>query len=117
MITECFLKNRRGVDLTAAERQALEAAVIEVRPVEARTTLIRAGALGLPDSFQEREDIVDVILQFPLQRWTNMPLTLQIGAENILDDDVIQTQGDFVVSQYTRGVTFGMSITYSPPAP
>jgi hypothetical protein len=80
-------------------------------------TLIRAGAQGLPDSFQEREDIVDIILQFPLQRWTNMPLTLQIGAENILNDDVIQTQGDFTVSQYTRGVTVGMSITYSPPAP
>jgi outer membrane receptor protein involved in Fe transport len=77
-------------------------------------TLIRAGGQGLPDAFEERADVLDVILQFPLKRWTDMPLTLQIGAENVLNDQVIQTQGDFTVSRYTRGVTFGMSITYAP---
>jgi len=77
-------------------------------------TVIRAGGQGLPDSFEERADTLDVVLQFPLQRWTDAPLSLQIGAENILNDQIIQTQGDFVVSRYTRGVTFGMSITYAP---
>jgi hypothetical protein len=77
-------------------------------------TVLRAGGQGLPDSFEERADTLDVVLQFPLQRWTDAPLSLQIGAENILNDQIIQTQGDFVVSRYTRGVTFGMSITYAP---
>jgi outer membrane receptor protein involved in Fe transport len=76
--------------------------------------VLRAGGQGLPDTFEERSDVLDVILQFPLQRWTDMPLSLQIGAENVLNDQVIQTQGDFTVSRYTRGVTFGVSITYAP---
>lgn len=80
-------------------------------------TLIRAGGQGLPDTFEQRYDVLDVILQFPLQRWTDMPLSLQIGAENVLNDQVIQRQGDFTTSRYTRGVTFGMSITYAPPVP
>jgi hypothetical protein len=78
------------------------------------STVLRAGAQGLPDTFEERSDALDVVLQFPLQRWTGSPLTLQIGAENVLNDQIIQTQGDFTVSRYTRGVTFGMSITYTP---
>lgn len=43
MITERFLKNREGVELSRAERASLEAAIADVSHVEARTTLIKAG--------------------------------------------------------------------------
>jgi CRP-like cAMP-binding protein len=43
MFTDRFLKGRRGVSLDDAERQRLERAVIEVRDVGARHTIIRAG--------------------------------------------------------------------------
>lgn len=43
MFTERFLRSRRGVRLEAAERALLEAAISEVRVVEPRTRLVRAG--------------------------------------------------------------------------
>ena len=42
MLTGRFLRNRRGVALTEAERTALENAISEVRDLPARTTLVRA---------------------------------------------------------------------------
>jgi CRP-like cAMP-binding protein len=41
--TERFLRNRRGVELTLEERQALENAISETRRLEARKTVIEAG--------------------------------------------------------------------------
>lgn len=43
MFTERFLKDRRGVHIEAEERAVLEEAISEVRTVEPRTTLVRAG--------------------------------------------------------------------------
>ena len=43
MFTERFLRNRRGVRLTSEERAALEAAIVEIRTVGPRTTVIRQG--------------------------------------------------------------------------
>ena len=43
MFTERFLKDKRGVALTLAERQRLEAAISEIRTVAPRTLIIRAG--------------------------------------------------------------------------
>lgn len=43
MITDRFLRDRRGVELTAAERAVLEAAVSEVRTFKERETIVRAG--------------------------------------------------------------------------
>lgn len=43
MFTERFLNNRRGVELSAAERGLLEAAISEVDTVEARKTIVKAG--------------------------------------------------------------------------
>ena len=43
MFTDRFLREKRGVSLTPAERERLEAAISEVRTLEARTTLVRAG--------------------------------------------------------------------------
>ena len=43
MITDTFLRNRRGGALNADERAALDAAVSEVKKIPARTTIARAG--------------------------------------------------------------------------
>lgn len=43
MITERFLKGRRGAHLDAAERRRLEGAFHQVRTLEPRTTIVRAG--------------------------------------------------------------------------
>ena len=43
MFTDRFLVNRSGVALTAEERALLESAISEVRTLEPRTTLVRAG--------------------------------------------------------------------------
>jgi hypothetical protein len=78
-------------------------------------TLVRAGSLGIPDAFDQRNDVLDAVLQFPLKRWFDgAPVTLQIAAENVLNDQVVEMQGDFTTKRYTRGVTFGISITYAP---
>ena len=42
MWTERFLRNRRGIDLTLDEREVLESAILEVRSLEARQTVIEA---------------------------------------------------------------------------
>ena len=48
MFTDRFLANRRGVALTAEERALLESAISEVRTLEPRTTVVRAGeAIGI----------------------------------------------------------------------
>ncbi|MBO9670238.1 MAG: Crp/Fnr family transcriptional regulator [Sphingobium sp.] len=43
MLTDRFLKNRRGVELTRTERMRLEDAITDVVDVPARTTIVRAG--------------------------------------------------------------------------
>jgi CRP-like cAMP-binding protein len=43
MFTERFLRNRRGASLEPAERARLEAAIAEVRVIDARTRIVRAG--------------------------------------------------------------------------
>ena len=43
MFTDKFLVNRRGVHLTAEERRLLDEAIVEVRVLPPRTTLIEAG--------------------------------------------------------------------------
>lgn len=60
MRTERFLLNRRGVELTAEERELLESAITEVRKVEPRKTIIEAG---------ERVDISTILLDGMLSRY------------------------------------------------
>jgi hypothetical protein len=79
----------------------------------AGTALVRAGGQGLPDTFAQRYDQLDAVLQFPLKRWLDAPVTLQLSAENITNDQVVTTQGPLVTGRTTRGVTFGISFSYS----
>jgi TonB-dependent receptor len=76
-------------------------------------TLLRAGAQGLPDTFGQRYDTLDSTLTFPLNRFFDAPVSLTLSAENITNDQVVVNQGDLVTYRGTRGVTFGISVTYS----
>jgi hypothetical protein len=97
-----------GLEYSVPETMAARLLYTTVGP-----TLLRAGALGVPDAVLQRSDVLDVVLQFPLDRWLKQPLTLQFVAENVLNDQIVETQGNFVTRTYTRGVSFGLSLTYS----
>jgi hypothetical protein len=76
-------------------------------------TLPLAGSNGVGDAFEQRNDQLDVVLQFPLEEWLNQPLKLQLTAENVLNDQNLQLRDGFVTRRFTRGVDFGISLTYS----
>jgi hypothetical protein len=77
------------------------------------STLVRAGGQGLPDTFAQRYDSLDAILTFPLDRFFDAPVSLQLSAENITNDQVRLFQGPLETVRYTRGVIFGISFSYS----
>jgi len=59
MFTERFLRNRKGVHLEIEERARLEAAIEEIRTIEPRTRIVRAGealtqSILLVDGFMSR---------------------------------------------------------------
>jgi CRP-like cAMP-binding protein len=60
MFTERFLRDRRGVSLTAEERMRIEAAISEVRTLEPRSLLARAG---------ERLDVSTLLLEGIMSRY------------------------------------------------
>lgn len=60
MIMERFLRNRREVELTGSERLILERAVTDVREVEGRATLIKAG---------ERVDVSTMLVEGFMSRY------------------------------------------------
>jgi hypothetical protein len=76
-------------------------------------TLVRAGGQGLPDTFAQRYDTLDAVLSFPLNRFFDAPVSLQLSAENITNDQIQLIQGPLEVGRTTRGVTFGISVSYS----
>jgi len=67
----------------------------------------------VPDAARQRADQVDVVLQFPLERWLDVPVNLSLTAENVTNDQLIETQGAFTTSQTTAGVKFGVGLSYS----
>jgi hypothetical protein len=76
-------------------------------------TIVRAGVFGVPDATAERADRVDIVLQFPLERWIDLPVNLNLSAENITNDQFIETQGDFITKTTTAGVKFGLGLSYT----
>jgi outer membrane receptor protein involved in Fe transport len=76
-------------------------------------TIVRAGVFGVPDATSERADRVDIVLQFPLERWIDLPVNLNLSAENITNDQFIETQGDFITKTTTAGVKFGLGLSYT----
>ena len=62
--------------------------------------------------FLQPRNQLDVVGIVPIN-WFSVPLTLKLGAENLLNDPYVQTQGSFVQTRYQRGIKVGMTISYS----
>jgi outer membrane receptor protein involved in Fe transport len=67
---------------------------------------------AVPGIFLQPRNQLDVVGIFPVN-WFGTPLTLKLGAENLLNDAYVQTQGAFVQARYERGIKVGMTISYS----
>jgi len=76
-----------------------------------QNTLDSAGINGLPDIFLDRRDQVDFVVQMPLQRWVNQPITAKLSVENILNDPWVWSQGGLTQQRQTDGVFFGIGFT------
>jgi outer membrane receptor protein involved in Fe transport len=70
------------------------------------------GALGLPDIYQNARNTVDVVWLQDLGRWTPR-LRMKVSAENLLDEERVQTIGGFVHNAYTSGRELGLSLSYN----
>jgi TonB-dependent receptor len=76
-----------------------------------QNTLDNAGINGLPDIFLDRRDQLDFVVQVPLQRWVEQPITAKLSVENILNDPWVWSQGGLTQQRYTDGVSFGIGFT------
>jgi outer membrane receptor protein involved in Fe transport len=66
----------------------------------------------VPGIFLQPRNQLDVVGIVPIN-WFSVPLTLKLGAENLLNDPYVQTQGAFVQTRYQRGIKVGMTLTYA----
>jgi hypothetical protein len=72
-----------------------------------------AGTQGVPDIIEERRDQLDFVLLVPLKRWLDVPVSVKLSAENLLNDQRIYTVGDAVQRRWIDGVTFGLGFSYT----
>jgi hypothetical protein len=75
-------------------------------------TLALAGFSRIPDAFQEARDQLDFVCSRKINPF-GTPLTAKLSAENLLNDDVLQTQADFTKLRYRNGVKLTFGISYS----
>lgn len=74
-------------------------------------TLDNAGINGLPNIFLDRRDQLDFVVQMPLQRWVDKPITAKLSIENILDSPWVWSQGGLIQQRYRDGLSFGFGLT------
>ncbi|MBI1815666.1 MAG: carboxypeptidase regulatory-like domain-containing protein [Deltaproteobacteria bacterium] len=74
--------------------------------------IVAAGANRLPDITQQPTNVLDLVLITKINPF-GTPLTAKLSAENMLDEQVVQSQGSFVASSYTTGVKFTFGLSYS----
>jgi hypothetical protein len=77
------------------------------------STLFAVSAYGIPDRFEEPRNQVDAVLIMPLERFTGLPITAQLGIENILNSRYLWKVGDETQLRFTKGVKFGLVLTYN----
>jgi len=70
------------------------------------------GTFGLPDLQEESRNQLDAVFLIPMKRF-GYPLTLKLGAENLLDDRVLFTQGGELQRLYTKGIKVVLALTYN----
>lgn len=66
----------------------------------------------IPDTFEQRRDQLDFVLIKPFTLFET-PMTAKLSVENILNDQFLKLQDDFVVRRYTTGVKFTAGLSYS----
>jgi len=71
------------------------------------------GSVGVPDTFLERRNQLDVVLLVPMKRWVGQNVNMRITAENLLNDPFTFTVGGQVQRRFATGVKFGFGISYS----
>jgi outer membrane receptor protein involved in Fe transport len=71
-----------------------------------------AGTDGLPDIIQQRRDQLDFVWTRKLDVFGEQ-VGVKLSAENILNDQFVETQGDFATVRYVTGVKFGLGVSYT----
>jgi hypothetical protein len=73
-----------------------------------------AGSFGLPDITEQRRDQLDFVAIIPIKP-LDVPMSLKLTAENLLDDNVLLTQGGAIQREYKLGVkvTIGLGYTFN----
>jgi hypothetical protein len=69
-----------------------------------------AGALPLPDSYEEPRHMLDLALRIPL----GSAVSVKLDAKNLLDAAFRVTQGDVVRHRYRSGRTFSVGFSWQP---
>ena len=70
------------------------------------------GTFGLPDITEEPRNQLDAVFLIPLKQF-GYPITVKLGAENLLDDAVLYNSGDELQRTYTKGIKVVMGFTYN----
>jgi hypothetical protein len=71
-----------------------------------------AGSFGLPDIIEQPRNELDAVLVLPL-RIFDVPFSMKLAAENLLDDRVLLTQGGEIQRHYTSGIKITLGLTYT----
>ena len=72
--------------------------------------IAEAGAAGLPDTYENARNLLDLTLQ--TQLWSR--LSVKVDAKNLLDSPVHFEQGGVVRHHYTVGRVFGVGFSWKP---
>ena len=70
------------------------------------------GNSGQPDIFGERRDQLDFVWIVEASPW-GQPVRFKLSAENLTNDDYLETQGKEITNRYFEGVTFGLGLSTS----
>jgi len=66
----------------------------------------------LPDVEEQQRNQLDFVALLPV-RLFNVPFTFKLAAENLLDDQVLLTQGGLVQNEFTKGVKISIGLSYT----
>jgi len=75
-------------------------------------TIVFAGTFALPDIEEQQRNQLDFVALVPVLLF-NVPFTFKLSAENLLDDQVLQTQGGLVQDEFTKGVKVTIGLQYT----
>ena len=74
--------------------------------------IFRVGTFGLPDIFEQPRNQLDTVIIVPV-RIFGTPFTVKGAAENLLNDEILTTQGGKIDRVYTTGIKVSLGIAYS----